>query len=311
MDDQVVVNQANQASQVPVVAPVQPAPTGAEAHVAVVSPTPVIPVLEKKSKKKLFLIIAIVILVLVLLGLGGYFGYKKLMVKPVASPSPEPTVEPTPTATSDPTVGWETYVNSKYGYSLQYPRQIEIESQNNKFTDDLIEINGIDSLVIRVEPVQTLESDPEKWWETQTVESYTQQSANCFSKEKTATIKSLYDNSEIIKIFDDKVLLLYDFGNEENGCNEPPNVQILLISHNGKLLKVTYDWAIQSEQILSTFEFVDNEESGSCSLSLCDCKCYPTGETREETEGVMCGINCLGEHGVSGCEFVNGVCSAI
>ena len=124
-------------------------------------------------------------------------------------------------------------------------------------------------------------------------------------------IKSLYEADKIVKTFDNEVLVLNTFGREENGCNEPPNVQILIIPYQGKLMKITYDWAVTSEQILSTFEFIDTEESGSCTLSLCDCKCYPTGETREETEGVMCGINCLGEHGVSGCEFVNGVCSAI
>lgn len=45
-----------------------------------------------------------------------------------------------------------------------------------------------------------------------------------------------------------------------------------------------------------------------CSLSLCDCKCHLKGQTPEELTGKICGINCLGEHGVKGCEFKEGNC---
>ncbi|RLI93229.1 MAG: hypothetical protein DRO89_00590 [Candidatus Altiarchaeales archaeon] len=50
---------------------------------------------------------------------------------------------------------------------------------------------------------------------------------------------------------------------------------------------------------------------GECSLSLCDCKCYPKGETPEEKTGRICGINCLDEFNVSGCEYRNGRCVEI
>ncbi len=45
-----------------------------------------------------------------------------------------------------------------------------------------------------------------------------------------------------------------------------------------------------------------------CSLSLCDCKCYPKGETPEEETDKICGINCLTEFNVSGCEYKRGEC---
>jgi hypothetical protein len=45
-----------------------------------------------------------------------------------------------------------------------------------------------------------------------------------------------------------------------------------------------------------------------CSLSLCDCKCYPRGMTPEESRKVLCGINCLKEAGVSGCVAGKGGC---
>lgn len=48
-----------------------------------------------------------------------------------------------------------------------------------------------------------------------------------------------------------------------------------------------------------------------CKLSLCDCRCHPKGATLEETEGVLCGINCLGEYGVSDCTLYNGSCTEV
>lgn len=48
-----------------------------------------------------------------------------------------------------------------------------------------------------------------------------------------------------------------------------------------------------------------------CQLSLCDCECHKKGTTTEETSGALCGINCLGEYNVTGCECVNGECGTI
>ena len=47
---------------------------------------------------------------------------------------------------------------------------------------------------------------------------------------------------------------------------------------------------------------------GECSLSLCDCKCYLKGETPEELENKLCGVNCLEEYNVGGCKYVAGKC---
>ncbi|MFH1125730.1 MAG: hypothetical protein V1703_01275, partial [Candidatus Altiarchaeota archaeon] len=51
--------------------------------------------------------------------------------------------------------------------------------------------------------------------------------------------------------------------------------------------------------------------SQECVLSMCDCKCHPKGTTIEETTGRLCGINCLGEFNVVGCEYNNGACVEI
>jgi len=56
---------------------------------------------------------------------------------------------------------------------------------------------------------------------------------------------------------------------------------------------------------------IPSQKSKECSLSLCDCKCYEKGQTPEEKTGNLCGINCLGEFGVSGCELENNECTPI
>ena len=48
-----------------------------------------------------------------------------------------------------------------------------------------------------------------------------------------------------------------------------------------------------------------------CSLSLCDCKCHEKGQTPEELNKKICGINCMAEYGVSGCELIDGKCVEI
>jgi len=48
-----------------------------------------------------------------------------------------------------------------------------------------------------------------------------------------------------------------------------------------------------------------------CELSLCDCKCYPKGQTPEALKGSLCGINCLVNYNVSGCALENGQCISV
>lgn len=62
--------------------------------------------------------------------------------------------------------------------------------------------------------------------------------------------------------------------------------------------------------------FIISGQSGcgqkkECRLSLCDCKCHPAGQTPEELTGKLCGINCLGEFNVTGCEYADGICREI
>jgi hypothetical protein len=53
------------------------------------------------------------------------------------------------------------------------------------------------------------------------------------------------------------------------------------------------------------------DEVKECHLDLCDCKCYmegwnSKGKIDENSAPLLCGINCLGEFNVSGCEYKEG-----
>ena len=52
-------------------------------------------------------------------------------------------------------------------------------------------------------------------------------------------------------------------------------------------------------------------EQVQCRLLLCDCKCYPEGQTPEELNGTLCGVNCLGEFNVSGCRVIDNACGEL
>lgn len=65
-------------------------------------------------------------LIFILLGVASYFGYQNYQLHQqlvVKQPTPTATtiVDNNPTPTSDPTSNWQTYNNTKAGYSLKYP----------------------------------------------------------------------------------------------------------------------------------------------------------------------------------------------
>ncbi|MBN2014599.1 MAG: DUF333 domain-containing protein [Candidatus Altiarchaeota archaeon] len=81
---------------------------------------------------------------------------------------------------------------------------------------------------------------------------------------------------------------------EREGCNLPRDCE------GQPHVNCTSDWLC-----------IDNKcvwGCGNCYLSLCDCKCYLKGEAPEEKTGRICGINCLQQYNVSGCEYRNGRC---
>ncbi len=85
------------------------------------------PHIDNPPPKKSFLtdkIILISIILLILLGTGTYLALN-------SKPQPQPVVSkatptPVPTPTPDPTTNWKIYENTKYHYSIKYPKEWSI-----------------------------------------------------------------------------------------------------------------------------------------------------------------------------------------
>lgn len=101
---------------------------------------------EPTPVKKMPWIIIITIAIL-LTGLAGYFGYQNYQLRreladqqplpsSMAVSSPVPIVPSTPPV--DPTTDWETYTNTKYSYSFNYPQQYNIRNNNAEGYDNNI-----------------------------------------------------------------------------------------------------------------------------------------------------------------------------
>ena len=81
---------------------------------------------EEKPVKSWFKIVLFSILGIILAAGLVFAGYKLAQlkqVKPGPQPTPTPVVVATPTP--DPTANWKTYTNTKYGYSIKYPPEME------------------------------------------------------------------------------------------------------------------------------------------------------------------------------------------
>ena len=84
-------------------------------------------------RKNGFTPILIIVFIALIAGAGGFLVYQK-QTKPSPSPTPPSQQINQPSPTSDPTTNWETYINTKYEYSIKYPTDWNIEpsgSQDN------------------------------------------------------------------------------------------------------------------------------------------------------------------------------------
>lgn len=204
-----------------------------------------------RKYQKGFSEIILLLIITLLIGGVGFFIYQNRQ--------PRQDITETQSMTSQD-AEWKTYVNTKYGYQFNFPPEYEdinLECGSAEFENDFVSLLGCDSLVIQIEPIQTTELEPMKWWSDQSIEAYTNKPASCFSYQSTNTIKSLYDEDKTVVSFDNDVLKLNNFYSQDSTCLEPPEVQILFVAHKGNILKITYDWASMSEQILSTFKLLE------------------------------------------------------
>lgn len=160
--------------------------------------------------------------------------------------------------TTTPAGQQSTYTNTKYSYSFEYPTEYNDINSNctvATFSDDLVSLHGCDSLVIQIKAIDTLEVNPDDWWNEQKVESYTNKPTGCFAKSSGVKLHSLYNPLKTIATLPAGTVLLDNVSSTNPECTEPPQVNMIIVPHNNKLLQITYDYASLSEQILSTFKF--------------------------------------------------------
>src|SRR5258706_1735780 len=167
----------------------------------------------------------------------------------VTNLTPSVSYSPSPSPTSDPTVGWKTYSNSKYKFSFKYPDYSQFPAGSVKLTDELVEIYGLDSMILRVDPIAN-NTDPVKWWGDQEKETSGKPNS-CFTQKISSKVMSFYDASQIIIDLSKDVLQLETIKNSI--CGEPPNYRILIVPQSNVLLKIYFDNGADSEKILSTF----------------------------------------------------------
>lgn len=86
-----------------------------------------------KLMQKGFAPILILVEILVIMAVAGgvYYFAKFQSVKPqnsLVSQTSQPTINPQPTQTSNETVSWKTYTNTKYGFTFRYPPFWDLET---------------------------------------------------------------------------------------------------------------------------------------------------------------------------------------
>lgn len=149
MDSQNSVSQVP--SVPPTVPPVPPVPSLEPASQSVQTPPPLVEVPPPANKASLLSKFALFALLFSLVAAGIYVVWTKVIpgvtkkactmeakvcpdgtsvgrVAPSCDFAPCPTSSPS--TTPDPTVDWETYTNSKYGFQIKYPNSYKIVSDN-------------------------------------------------------------------------------------------------------------------------------------------------------------------------------------
>lgn len=124
------------------------------------------------QKKKILIGVGSFLGVLLLTGIvfGIYqYAQNQIPLEPAGEPTPTLIATPTPDLTAD----WETYTNTKYGYSIKYPPELrikEIGKVDEKIIDltnfILSELQGATaSIAVLSEPYQSVISSLEsEWW---------------------------------------------------------------------------------------------------------------------------------------------------
>lgn len=255
---------------------------------------PIIPGEQRTKQKDNHSITTISVAVFVILSLASvaflYFQNQKL--KDMVS-SYQATPSPTPTETPDPTTTWKIYTDPQNKFSFKYPQSA---NSKNIYTNDLIRIyldnENQNRVLIAIDQVKSSETDPSEWWKLQKTESYSKLLNNCFTTNQTSKLMSLHYPENTVKEFNKNILIAKAKGTEECGI-WPYQITFLLIPNNEGFLKVTYEagYSVQSEQIISTFKFLENTGASPTPTQLActqEAKLCPDGTTYVGRTGPMC-----------------------
>lgn len=156
----------------------------------------------------------------------------------------------------------DTYRNEKYGYELSYSPAYLSHTQYT-ISSEKIELNGLDSLIIDIEPLHEKYSSAEEWWNSENWNFY--HPKECYEKYTSSAINSLYDTNKEIISFDQEVVVYnnlgypdFDSDTSDSICFEPGGNRIMILKNPaGKLLKIVYTASKASEDILTTFKFIE------------------------------------------------------
>lgn len=210
-----------------------------------------------------------VLLLLILSVVSVICVYLFLQVRELSISQPVPSPSPSPIASADPMTGWQTYTNSNYNFSIQYPLgeniqvgEFKVDNSFEGFT--ILEIPDTSLISLRYQKTSV---PVISWWKKLLGNEVDQKFATYNSDINFNGIRA----TEIT--FDKK-------GEYELSFN-----RVIIFSYNGANFEITvtngnYDseQTLRLDQILSTFKFIDSSTSYTCPASgYADCMPSPDG----------------------------------
>lgn len=231
------------------------------------TPTPI-------SKKSNQWIIAGIIFVLLLV-FGAIFALSLSSRKPI-SPPPKPPASPLPTSpTSDETANWETYTNTRYGYSIKYPSVYTLygfDSNRNPLPNNVNNENAY-YVMFRDQPIpkEYYDALPNALWiavmSRKEFEDFKTKLEEAVKKAPCGGCPTKYTT-----LINGIVADVYD------GYGGYTLDKIFLMEHKGRFYRLSYDRATDpkhavypydiSETMINTFKFTDQEDQTVCTQDV-------------------------------------------
>lgn len=218
-----------------------------------------------KSKLKHSIIIGLIVLFLVLIGTASaaYLFVSKPKPK-VETPKHITQVSPTPTPppASGATANWKTYQNPEWEFIIMYPSSWQHKEGSvydpaatgiNSFSIVFGPItNTLEGIAVSPYPMRFLSVGVFSAKDKNKLENM----KTCFSDQKTPNKSIFVDNTPALMYPDTSV------------CGQGDKRSIIYIDHNDKLYEIVIHDSSQTDQILSTFKFTD-QNTTSTNQSSC------------------------------------------